>query len=165
MALTKIAFLPFGLMIDKYRWQVFDGRTRPENYNKHWWKLRKQYQGVKAPEQRPDNAFDPGAKYHIPAYTPYSRYFLAHILQFQFHRSLCETSGHKGPLHECSIFESKKAGQKLWKMMKMGAGKPWPEALKAVTGNGKMDSSAIRDYFSPLEKWLKKKNKGQKCGW
>ena len=165
MALSKVAFLPFGLMIDKYRWQVFDGRTSPENYNKHWWKLREQYQGVKAPEKRPDEAFDPGAKYHIPGYTPYSRYFLAHILQFQFHRSLCTTAGHKGPLHECSIFQSKKAGQKLWKMMKMGAEKPWPEALKTVTGKEKMDSSAIRDYFSPLEKWLKKKNKGQKCGW
>ncbi len=165
LALSKIAFLPFGLMVDKYRWQVFDGRTSAKDYNKHWWKLREQYQGVKAPEKRPDGAFDPGAKYHIPGYTPYSRYFLAHILQFQFHRSLCATAGHKGPLHECSIFKSKQAGQKLWKMMKMGISQPWPEALEAVTGNRKMDASAIRDYFAPLEKWFKKKNKGQKCGW
>ena len=165
LALSKIAFLPFGLMVDKYRWQVFDGRTSPKDYNKHWWKLREKYQGIKAPNKRPDDAFDPGAKYHIPGYTPYSRYFLAHILQFQFHRSLCKTSGHKGPLHECSIFKSKKAGQKLWKMMKMGASQPWFEALKVITGSQKMDASAIRDYFAPLEKWLKKKNKDLKCGW
>ena len=165
LALRKVAFLPFGLMVDKYRWQVFDGRTQPENYNRDWWKLRRHYQGIKAPGPRPANAFDPGAKYHIPGYTPYSRYFLAHILQFQFHRSLCKTAGHRGPLHECSIFNNKKAGEKLWKMMKMGSSKPWPQALKTLTGSPKMDASALRDYFAPLEKWLKQKNKGKKCGW
>ncbi len=165
MALGKVAFLPFGLMIDKWRWQVFDGRTATENYNKDWWQLREKYQGVAAPRDRPANAFDPGAKYHIPAYTPYSRYFLAHILQFQLHRSLCETAGHKGPLHECSIFNSKEAGSKLWEMMKMGASQPWPVALKTVTGSDKMDATAIRDYFAPLEKWLKNENQGLKCGW
>ena len=165
MALGKVAFLPFGLMIDKWRWQVFDGRTKYENYNDDWWKLRRKYQGIKPPSQRPEDAFDPGAKYHIPAYTPYSRYFLAHILQFQFHRSLCQTAGHVGPLHECSVFSSQKAGAKLWEMMKMGSSRPWPEALNAVTGKEEMDASALREYFAPLEKWLKQENQGQKCGW
>ena len=165
MALTKVAFLPFGLMIDKWRWQVFDGRVSPENYNAAWWKLRGQYQGIMAPSDRPKEAFDPGAKYHIPGYTPYSRYFIAHILQFQFHKALCETAGHKGPLHQCSIYNSKEAGKKLWSMMQMGASKPWPEALQAVTGNPNMDATALRAYFAPLEKWLVEKNKGQKCGW
>ncbi len=165
MALGKVAFLPFGLMIDKWRWQVFDGRTKPADYNRDWWKLREQYQGVRTPSRRPDDAFDPGAKYHIPAYTPYSRYFLAHILQFQFHRALCEEAGHQGPLHECSIFGSKKAGGKLWNMMKMGISRPWPEALEAVTGSPKMDATALRDYFKPLEGWLKEKNQGLQCGW
>lgn len=165
MALGKVAFLPFGLMIDKYRWQIFDGRTLPKNYNTDWWKLRTQYQGIKAPNERPKDTFDPGAKYHIPAYTPYSRYFLAHILQFQFHRSLCQISGHQGPLHECSIFNSKTAGNKLWEMMKLGSSKPWPVALKAVTGSEQMDASALREYFAPLEKWLVEQNKGLTCGW
>lgn len=165
MAMGKVAFLPFGLMIDKYRWQVFDGRTTPENYNKDWWTLREKYQGIKAPNERPADAFDPGSKYHIPAYTPYSRYFLAHILQFQFHRSLCETAGHKGPLHECSIYESKEAGAKLWNMMKLGSSQPWQIALKAVTGSEKMDATAMTDYFAPLANWLIEQNKGQKCGW
>jgi peptidyl-dipeptidase A len=165
MALGKVAFLPFGLMIDKYRWQIFDGRTTPENYNKDWWKLRTQYQGIQAPNDRPADAFDPGAKYHIPAYTPYSRYFIAHILQFQFHRALCQAAGHTGPLHECSIFKSQAAGDKLWKMMKLGNSKEWPEALKTVTGQEKMDASALREYFSPLEKWLIEQNKDKTCGW
>lgn len=165
MALGKVAFLPFGLMIDKWRWQVFDGRVQPAQYNQAWWDLRTQYQGVKAPNERPADAFDPGAKYHIPAYTPYSRYFLAHILQFQFHRALCKTAGHTGPLHECSIFNNKPAGEKLFAMMKMGASKPWPQALAAVTGSEQMDASALREYFAPLEKWLVEKNQGQKCGW
>jgi peptidyl-dipeptidase A len=152
-------------MIDKWRWQVFDGRTPPSQYNEHWWKLRRKYQGIRAPNERPLQAFDPGAKYHIPAYTPYSRYFIAHILQFQLHRSLCKEAGHTGPLHECSIFNSQPAGQLLWKMMKMGKSESWPEALEVVTGSKKMDASAIRDYFSPLEKWLKAQNKNLKCGW
>lgn len=165
MAMVKVAFLPFGLMIDKYRWQIFDGRTTPENYNKDWWALREKYQGVKAPNERPPEAFDAGAKYHIPAYTPYSRYFIAHILQFQFHRALCETAGHKGPLHECSIYQSKEAGKKLWDMMNLGSSKPWPIALKEVTGSEKMDATALTEYFAPLANWLKEQNKNQKCGW
>lgn len=165
MALTKVAFLPFGLMIDKWRWQVFDGRVTPENYNQAWWNLRKEYQGLIPPEDRPAEAFDPGAKYHIPAYTPYSRYFIAHILQFQFHKALCETAGFNGPLHQCSVYNSKEAGQKLWSMMKLGTSKPWPVALEAVTGNKNMDATALRSYFAPLEKWLIEQNKGQSCGW
>jgi peptidyl-dipeptidase A len=165
MALTKVAFLPFGLMVDKWRWQVFDGRTSPENYNQDWWQLREKYQGIKAPNIRPSDAFDPGAKYHIPAFVTYSRYFIAHILQFQLHRSLCQVAGQKGPLHRCSIFGSQEAGQKLWQMMEMGSSQPWPQALEVVTGQTNMDASALRDYFAPLEKWLAKKNEGQKCGW
>lgn len=165
MALAKVAFLPFGLLIDKYRWQIFDGRTSYENYNKDWWKLREEYQGVMAPRSRPDEAFDAGAKYHIPGYTPYSRYFIAHVLQFQLHRSLCEAAGYKGPLHECSIYGNKKAGEKLWEMMKLGSSQPWPKALALVTGQESMDASALREYFKPLEDWLRTKNEGQKCGW
>ncbi len=165
LALGKVAFLPFGLMIDKWRWQVFDGRTPPSQYNEHWWQLRRKYQGVRAPVDRPLQAFDAGAKYHIPAYTPYSRYFIAHILQFQLHRSLCKTAGHEGPLHECSIFNSKEAGEQLWTMMKLGKSKPWQDALKIVTGKENMDASAIRDYFKPLESWLRSQNKNLTCGW
>lgn len=165
MALKKVAFLPFGLMIDKWRWQVFDGRTTPENYNKHWWDLRKKYQGIQAPRTRPAQAFDPGAKYHIPGYTPYSRYFLAHILQFQFHRALCKTAGHTGPLHECSIFGNKAAGDKLWSMMQMGSSQPWPDALAKATGSKKMDATALTEYFAPLKLWLEQQNQGLKCGW
>ncbi|MCC6137026.1 MAG: M2 family metallopeptidase, partial [Bdellovibrionaceae bacterium] len=165
MALQKIAFLPFGLMIDKWRWQVFDGRIQPQDYNTSWWNMVKEYQGLTPPNNRPTDAFDAGSKYHVPSFVPYSRYFIAHILQFQFHRALCETAGYKGPLHECSIYNNKAAGEKLWKMMQMGISKPWPEALEAATGKKEMDATAIREYFAPLESWLKEKNKGQSCGW
>jgi peptidyl-dipeptidase A len=165
MALEKVAFLPFGLLIDKWRWKVFDGTVKPEQYNQAWWNFVKEYQGVIPPAQRPPESFDPGAKYHVPSFVPYSRYFLAHILQFQFHRSLCQTAGYTGPLHECSIYGSKKAGEKLWKMMELGLSEPWPVALEAVTGQKQMDATALREYFSPLEKWLREKNQGQKCGW
>lgn len=164
-ALDRIAFLPFGLLIDKWRWDVFSGKVSPAQYNEAWWALRTRYQGVAAPVERSANDFDPGAKYHIPASTPYTRYFLARILQFQFHRAMCEAAGFKGPLHACSIFGSKAAGERLNKMMSLGASKPWPDALEAMTGSRQMDASALTEYFAPLQQWLKEQNQGRRCGW
>lgn len=164
-ALDKIAFLPFGLMVDKWRWQVFNGEIKAEDYNKGWWALREQYQGIEAPVERSEKDFDPGAKYHIPGNTPYSRYFLAHMQQYQFHRALCDTAGYKGPLHRCSIYNNKAAGAKLKNMMEMGSSKPWQDAMEAATGQRELDASAIIDYFSPLKTWLDEQNKDRQCGW
>ncbi len=154
MALDKVAFLPFGLLVDQWRWKVFNGEIPPERYNDAWWELREKYQGVKAPGARPADAFDPGAKYHVPANTPYTRYFLAHILQFQMHRAMCKAAGHTGPLHTCSIYGNEEVGARLQKMLEMGASKPWPDALEALTGERQMDATAILDYFAPLRGWL-----------
>lgn len=164
-ALEKIAFLPFGLLVDQWRWNVFSGKISPKDYNKAWWELRAKYQGIAPPTARGEEFFDAGSKYHIPANVPYMRYFLARILQFQFHRSMCKIAGHTGPLHECSIYGNKAAGEKLRAMLAMGASKPWPDALEALTGQREMDASALVDYFDPLNKWLDKELKGQKCGW
>ncbi len=164
-ALEKVAFLPFGKMIDQWRWDVFSGKTAPANYNAAWWSLRRKYQGIEAPILRTEDDFDPGAKYHIPANVPYTRYFLARILQFQFHRGLCQAAGHKGPLHECSIYGNKEAGQKLWAMLQLGASKPWPEALAVLTGQRELDAGALLEYYEPLRAWLRQQNSGQKCGW
>lgn len=164
-ALEGIAFLPFGLMVDQWRWQVFAGEAGPEGYNDLWWQLREKYQGVKAPNERPADAFDPGAKYHVPGNTPYTRYFLARILQFQFHRSLCEIAGDEGPIHRCSIYGSKQAGERLNAMLEMGRSKPWPDELEALTGQREMDATAILDYFAPLKSWLDEQNEGRVCGW
>jgi len=164
-ALDKVAFLPFGLTIDQWRWKVFSGEVTPANYNKAWWDLRLKYQGVAPPAARTEDDFDPGAKYHVPANVPYMRYFLADILQFQFYRSMCKESGYTGPLHRCTFYQSKQAGDKLNRMLEMGASKPWPDALEALTGQRQMDATAILDYFAPLKKWLDEQNKGQKSGW
>ena len=164
MALEKIAFIPFGLMVDQWRWKVYSGEVTPENYNKAWWELREKYQGVSAPVDRDANAFDPGAKYHVPGGVPYSRYFLAHIQQFEFHRALCEISGNTDPIHRCSIYNNKDAGAALNTMLEMGSSKPWQEAYKVLTGNEQMDATAIIDYFAPLHTWLKEKNQGKQCG-
>jgi peptidyl-dipeptidase A len=164
-ALDKIAFLPFGLIIDQWRWRVFSGEIAPEHYNAAWWELRNRYQGVGAPVPRSEQDFDPGAKYHVPANYPYTRYFLARILQFQFHRALCEAAGQKGPLHRCSIYGSKEAGARLQRTLQMGASRPWPDALEALTGQRQMDATAIADYFAPLKEWLDGQNDGQPVGW
>jgi peptidyl-dipeptidase A len=165
LALEKIAFLPFGKMIDEWRWQVFSGEIAPEDYNAGWWKLREEYQGIEAPVARSEQDFDAGAKYHIPGNTPYTRYFLSFIMQFQFHKALCEAAGQEGPLHECSIYNNKAAGEKLSNMLAMGQSKPWPDAMEAITGQRAMDGKAITDYFAPLNVWLKEQNKDRSCGW
>jgi peptidyl-dipeptidase A len=164
-ALDKIVFLPWGKLVDQWRWQVFSGEVKPENYNAAWWKLREQYQGVVAPAARSEEDFDPGAKYHIPGNTPYTRYFLAFVLQFQFQKALCETAGHKGPLHECDVYGNKDAGRKFMDMLSAGASKPWPETLEKLTGTRQMDGSALIEYFGPLMGYLKEQNQGKACGW
>ena len=165
MALDKVAFLPFGLMIDKWRWDVFSGKTPKAKYNEAWWALRTKYQGIAAPVTRTEADFDPGAKYHVPASTPYVRYFLARIYQFQFHRALCKAAGHKGSLDTCSIHGNKAAGDKLRAMLALGQSKPWPEALAVLSGEKKADASAMLEYFAPLRAYLKEQNKGEQCGW
>jgi peptidyl-dipeptidase A len=163
-ALDKVAFLPFGYLVDQWRWKVFSGEVGPGDYNKAWWDLRAKYQGLAPPVPRSEQDFDAGAKYHVPANTPYARYFLAHILQFQFHRALCREAGFTGPLYQCSIYGNKRAGEKLKQMLALGLSKPWPEALKTMTGEDKMDATAIIDYFAPLKQWLDAENQKAASG-
>ncbi|HEX2083810.1 MAG TPA: M2 family metallopeptidase [Xanthomonadaceae bacterium] len=165
MALAKVAFLPFGLMIDRWRWGVFDGSIKPDQYNKAWWELKAKYQGVAPASPRGEEFFDPGAKYHVPGNTPYTRYFLAHVLQFQFYKALCDAAGYQGPLHECSFYGNKAAGQKLQAMLSRGASQPWQQTLKELTGGEKMDAAPVLQYFAPLQTWLTEQNAGQQCGW
>jgi peptidyl-dipeptidase A len=164
-ALDRVAFLPFGLMIDQWRWKVFSGEIAPADYNKAWWELRLKYQGVAPPVARSEADFDPGAKYHVAANVPYTRYFLAHILEFQFYRALCRESGYKGPLNRCTFYGSKEAGAKFNKMLAMGQSKPWPDALEVLTGERQTDAGALLEYFAPLKQWLDEQNKGKKIGW
>ncbi|HYE25548.1 MAG TPA: M2 family metallopeptidase [Clostridia bacterium] len=166
-AMDKIAFLPFGLVIDQWRWKVFSGEIAPADYNKAWWQLRAQYQGVVPPVARTEQDFDPGAKYHVPGNTPYTRYFLARVLQFQFYRSMCREAGYNGPLHRCSFFGNKAAGEKLKATLQLGSSRPWPEALKLLTGEDRMDAGAMMEYFAPLKQWLDQQNgaAGTKVGW
>jgi peptidyl-dipeptidase A len=166
-ALEKVAFLPFGLVIDKWRWEVFSGQIKSDDYNKSWWALRLKYQGVAPPVARSEADFDPGAKYHVPANVPYARYFLARIYQYQFQRALCKIAGVEGPLHRCSIYGNKTAGARLNEMLSLGASKPWPDALAVLTGQHELDATALADYFAPLKVWLDDQNKenGYPVGW
>ncbi|MBC6983633.1 M2 family metallopeptidase [Caulobacter sp. 17J80-11] len=164
-ALDKIAFLPFGLMVDRWRWGVFDGEITPDNYNPAWNAMMLKYQGLVPPGPRPADAFDPGAKYHVPGNVPYTRYFLSHIYQFQFHRAACQQAGWTGPLHRCSIYGNKEVGARFNAMMEMGQSRPWQDAMAAFTGEHGNDASAVADYFAPLNVWLTEQNKNEKCGW
>ncbi|MFA9216689.1 MAG: M2 family metallopeptidase [Sphingomonadaceae bacterium] len=157
-ALSKVAILPFAYSVDKWRWDVYSGKTKPADYDKSWWQLREQYMGMKRPAAIDSNGFDAGAKYHVAADVPYARYFLADMLQFQFHRALCREAGYTGPLHRCSVYDNQKAGAKLQAMLELGASKPWPEALKAISGEEKIDGGALLDYFAPLKTWLDQQN-------
>jgi peptidyl-dipeptidase A len=165
MALAKVSFLPFGVMIDRWRWGVFDGSIKPSEYNKTWWDLKAKYQGVAPVTPRGEEFFDPAAKYHVPANTPYTRYFLSHVLMFQFYKAMCDAAGYQGPLHECSFYGNKAAGAKLERMLSRGASQPWQATLKEMTGSDRMDATPVLEYFAPLQDWLKKQNEGQTCGW
>ncbi|MGD9842907.1 MAG: M2 family metallopeptidase [Steroidobacteraceae bacterium] len=165
LALDKIVFLPWGKLVDQWRWQVFSGNLKPDQYNDSWWALRAKYQGVAAPMARAADDFDPGAKYHVAGNTPYTRYFLSFILQFQFHKALCDASGYQGPLSQCDIYGNKAAGEKLMAMLQAGAAQPWQDTLEKLTGTRNMDASAIIEYFQPLLGYLAEQNKGLTCGW
>ena len=164
-ALDHVAFLPFGITIDKWRWEVFAGKVTPDQYTKRWWELRGSYGGVMPPIARTATDFDPGAKYHVPGNVPYMRYFLAQVLEFQFYRAMCRAAGSTGPLYRCSYYGSKEAGRKLNAMLQLGASQPWPEALATLTGQRQMDATALLDYFQPLMVWLERQNKGAQVGW
>uniref|UniRef100_A0A8C6WKM3 Angiotensin-converting enzyme n=1 Tax=Neogobius melanostomus TaxID=47308 RepID=A0A8C6WKM3_9GOBI len=167
MALDKIAFLPFGYLMDQWRWKVFDGRIPASEYNKEWWNLRMKYQGLCPPVERNEHDFDPGAKFHIPANVPYVRYFVSFVIQFQFHKALCNAANHTGPLHTCDIYQSKEAGKLMGDVMKLGFSKPWPEAMAMITGQPKMTAQPLMEYFQPLITWLEKENakNGDVLGW
>ncbi|HVH66623.1 MAG TPA: M2 family metallopeptidase [Gemmatimonadales bacterium] len=165
LALDHVAFLPFGITIDKWRWEVFAGKVTPDQYTKRWWELRGSYGGVMPPVARAPTDFDPGAKYHVPGNVPYMRYFLAQVLEFQFYRALCRAAGATGPLYRCSFYGSKEAGQRLGAMLQLGASRPWPDALATLTGQRQMDATALLDYFQPLMVWLERQNKGAPVGW
>ena len=165
MALAKVAFMPFGLMIDRWRWGVFDGSIKPDQYNAAWWQLKAKYQGVAPASTRGEEFFDAGAKFHVPGNTPYTRYFLSHILQFQFYKALCDASGYKGPLYQCNFANNPEAGKRYWAMLSKGSSQPWQKTMKELTGKEEMDGSAVLEYFAPLQTWLKKQNQGQQCGW
>jgi peptidyl-dipeptidase A len=160
-----VAFLPFGLTIDKWRWDVFAGKIAPADYNAAWWRLKERYQGVAAPVPRGAGDFDPGAKFHVASSTPYVRYFLARIYQFQFHKALCQAAGYVGPLDQCSIHDNRAAGTKLAAMLSLGASRPWPDALELVGAGRKADAGPMLEYFAPLREWLAAENKGRQCGW
>jgi len=163
-ALDKVAFLPFGLLVDRWRWQVFDGTLTPETYNQGWWDLRREYQGVRPPVERTADHFDPGGKFHIPNHVEYTRYFIAGILQFQLHQAACEMVGWDGPLHRCSIDGNEEVGERFAAMLELGASRPWPEALEAFTGSREMTGSAVVEYYAPLIEWLEEQNQGRSCG-
>ena len=164
-AMDKVAFLPFGLLIDRWRWGTFSGEIKPEQYQQAWTDMRLRYQGIVPPSERPADAFDPGAKYHIPAVVPYTRYFLARVLQFQFYESACRIAGWKGPLHRCSFYGNRQVGARMNAMLEMGASRPWGDALQAFTGSREMSGKPMIRYFAPLTRWLREQNRGQTCGW
>ncbi|HYD73886.1 MAG TPA: M2 family metallopeptidase, partial [Candidatus Binatia bacterium] len=164
-ALGKIAFLPFAISVDQWRWQVFDGRITPGRYNAAWWEIRLRNQGIRPPNARGEEFFDPGAKYHVSNNVSYLRYFLAHVLQFQFYEAACRQAGWQGPLHRCTVYGNEEVGRRFNAMLEMGRSRPWPDALEAFTGTRQMDGGSMVRYFQPLMSYLQEQNEGQTCGW
>lgn len=165
IALARLPRLAAALALEHWRWGVFAGRIPAAQDNRAWWTLKARYQGVGPAEPRPADGFDVGAKYHVAAYRPYLRYFLAGVLQFQFHQALCAAAGQHGPLSDCEIAGDRRAGQHLQAMLASGARQPWPQTLQAFTGHDDFDAGPLLDYFAPLAQWLAEQNRGQDCLW
>ncbi|ALC39612.1 Ance-3, partial [Drosophila busckii] len=161
MAIDKVAFLPFALSLDNWRYDVFSGNANKRVMNCHYWNLREKYSGIKPPVLRSEMDFDLGAKYHIPANIPYIKYFFSTVLQFQIYRRMCLQAGQyvpndpRKPLHKCDIYRQPAAGNILKQLMAKGASQPWQEVLEETLGEGRLDGSALREYFAPLEEWLR----------
>lgn len=173
VGLSKLVFLPFAYTVDKYRWGIFRGEIKPEEYNCKFWKLREEFSGIEPPAVRTEEDLDAPAKYHVSADVEYLRYLVSFIVQFQFHKSACEKAGEFVPgdatktLQNCDIYQSKEAGNVFKAMLAMGSSKPWPDAMEVLTGQRKMDAGPLLEYFKPLNDWLVKKNKeiGAHIGW
>ena len=164
-ALDGVVIVPWALMLDKWRSGVFDGEIDESNLNSSWWSLREEYQGINTSYERSENYFDPGAKYHIPGNTPYTRYYLASIMQYQFHEALCNLIDYDGYLHECSIYGNKEAGDRIISTMAMGQSLPWQDAFENLTGSRQLSGKSIMNYYAPLKEWLDEENKNRTCGW
>ena len=164
-ALDGVVVVPWALMLDKWRSGVFNGEIDETNLNSSWWRLREYYQGISTSTERSEEYFDPGAKYHIPGNTPYTRYYLARIMQYQFHEALCNEIEFDGLLHECSIYGSKKAGDKIISTMALGESLPWQDAFENLTGTRQLSGKSILNYYAPLKDWLDEQNKNRTCGW
>ena len=164
-ALDGVVIVPWALMLDKWRSGVFDGEIDESNLNSSWWSLREEYQGINTSYERSENYFDPGAKYHIPGNTPYTRYYLASIMQYQFHEALCNLINYDGYLHECSIYGNKEAGDRIISTMAMGQSLPWQDAFENLTGSRQLSGKSIMNYYAPLKEWLDEENKNRTCGW
>lgn len=167
MALDNVAFMPFGYLIDLYRWKVFDGSIPPEKLNEEWWRMRRDLEGLIPPVSRNENNLDAVSYFHIAYDVPHIRYFVSRILTFQFHEALCNESGHTGPLHECDIYGSKAAGDLFSEFLSQGAKYPWDDTLEIITGQRVMSASSFLKYFQPLNDWLVKQNRlnEDEVGW
>ena len=164
-ALEGVVVVPWALMLDKWRSGVFNGEITEDQLNSSWWQLREEYQGISTSEERSEAYVDPGATNQIPGNTPYTRYYLARIMQYQFHESLCNDIGFDGPLHECTIYNNPDAGEKLKSMLALGSSVPWQDAFENLTGSRQLSGKSILNYYAPLKEWLDEQNKNRICGW
>ena len=148
--MDKVAFLPFGLMVDKWRWGVFDGSITPANYNQAWVDLKQQYQGIAPPVPRPRD--------RISIRAPSSTFPATRPTRATSSRGCCSSNstrrratcpGWKGPLHRCSFYGNKEVGTRLNAMLAMGASKPWPDALEAFTGTREISGTRDGRIFRP----------------
>ncbi|KAJ3051438.1 hypothetical protein HK097_007537, partial [Rhizophlyctis rosea] len=145
MALSKVAILPWALLVDKWRWKVFEGEIEPKDYQSAWEKMVEHYQGLKRPAPASKDDFDAGAKFHVPSNVPYIRYFGAATLQFQLHAALCDATVPNTPLHNCSIYENKEAGELFKRLLESGRSREWTEVLGEIVGKDDGDDDGDND--------------------
>ncbi|VDK44288.1 unnamed protein product [Anisakis simplex] len=163
-ALEQFVKLPYDLVVDVWRFNIFDGKTTKETWNDDWWKLREHYQGLKGPSHQATD-FDAIVSPAISQkHSPAIRHFVSYIMQFQFMKALCNnktTNLNEG----CRLQKSAVANVK--RVMMAGSSINWMDALKMITGSEQLDAKPLLEYYEPLISWLGNANEHDQVvvGW
>ena len=161
-ALNYVVFIPFSTgTMSMFEHDLYANNLPADQFNKRWWELAAQYQGIAPPTTRGEEYCDAATKTHInDDAAQYYDYALSFILLFQVHDHIAKEILHQDP-HATNYYGNKEVGKFIADIMKPGASKDWREVLKEKTGS-ELSAKAMLDYFAPLMDYLKKENQGRK---
>lgn len=161
-ALNYVVFIPWSTgTMSVFENELYSKNLPSDQWNKRWWEIVKQYQGIVPPTERGEDFCDPATKTHInDDAAQYYDYALSYILLFQLHDHISKNIL-KQDVHATNYFGNKEIGKFILEIMEPGSSVDWRKLLKDKTGED-LSAKAMLEYFQPLMEWLKKENEGRK---